>query len=51
MAELTDIPLADAIKHLRDELITAVQEGAGKGVRFRLGAVKLNLEVAATSTG
>jgi hypothetical protein len=49
--EATDIPLADAIARLRDELIRAAQEGAGKGVRFRLGPVKLDLAVAATYSG
>lgn len=51
MPETPDIPLADAIQRLRDELIVAAQEGAGKDVRFRLGPVKLDLEVAATYTG
>lgn len=51
MPEAPDIPLADAIKRLRDELIGAAQEGVGKDVRFRLGPVKLDLEVAATNTG
>src|SRR5437763_1420295 len=46
-----DIPLAAAIKRLRDELITAAQEGVGKDVRFRLGPIQLDLEVAATNTG
>ena len=51
MPDAQDIPLADAIKRLRDELISAAQEGADKDVRFRLGPIQLELEVAATNTG
>ena len=51
MAEAQDIPLADAIKRLRDELVSAAKEGADKDVRFRLGPVQLDLEVAATYSG
>jgi Trypsin-co-occurring domain 2 len=51
MSEVTDAPLADAIKRLRDELMRAAAEGADKAVRFRLGPIKLDLEVAASYSG
>ena len=50
IAEPTDIPLAEAIKHLRDELIAAAQEGVGKDVRFRMGPITLDLQIAAERT-
>ncbi|HSJ74178.1 MAG TPA: trypco2 family protein [Miltoncostaeaceae bacterium] len=51
MADAEDIPLAEAIRRLREELIAAAAEGAGEDVRFRLGPVELDLEVAATREG
>jgi Trypsin-co-occurring domain 2 len=51
MSDMTDAPLADAIKRLRDELMRAAAEGADEDVRFRLGPIKLDLEVAASYSG
>ena len=51
MAEAQDIPLADAIRRLRDELMSAAVEGADKDVRFRLGPILLDLEVTASYRG
>lgn len=51
MAEAQDIPLADAIRRLRDELMSAAVEGADKDVRFRLGPIQLDLEVTASYSG
>jgi hypothetical protein len=51
MRDEADVPLADAIKRLRDELMRAAAEGAGEDVRFRLGPIKLDLEVAASYSG
>jgi hypothetical protein len=39
------IPLADAIRALRSELVEAVREGADEEVRFALGPVELELQV------
>jgi Trypsin-co-occurring domain 2 len=57
MAERTDatgsleVPLAEAIGRLRDELMSAAAAGAGEDVRFRLGPITLDLEVTATYSG
>jgi hypothetical protein len=51
VAEAQDIPLADAIRRLRDELMSAAVEGADKDVRFRLGPIQLDLEVTASYSG
>jgi hypothetical protein len=41
----TEIPLADAIRALRRELVAAVGEGADQDVRFALGPIELELQV------
>jgi hypothetical protein len=43
-----DIPLAEAIRALRRELVAAVAEGEGEEVRFALGPVELEVELAVT---
>jgi hypothetical protein len=42
------VGLADAIRSLRTELLAAVEEGEGQGLRFRVGPVELEFEVAVT---
>jgi hypothetical protein len=42
------IPLAKAIEELRAELLSALKEGAGKELQFRLKPVQLELKVAIT---
>jgi len=39
------VGLADAIRSLRTELLAAVEEGEGQGLRFRVGPVELEFEV------
>jgi hypothetical protein len=41
----TRIPLADAIRALREELVSAVAEGEGQQVRFDLHSIELELQV------
>jgi len=43
-----DVPLADAVAGLRDELTRAWMEGQHQRVRFRPACVELTLQVAAT---
>jgi hypothetical protein len=43
-----EIPLAEAVRALRSELVEAVREGAGEEVRFALGPVELELALALT---
>ena len=43
--------LADAIAAVREQLIRAQNEGADKGLRFRVGPVELEFEVAVSHTG
>jgi hypothetical protein len=45
------IGLGAAIAALREELLKAIGEGDGKAMRFRLSAVDLSLQVAATKEG
>ena len=45
MSEPGGVPLAEYIRVLREQLETAQQEGAGRGVRFAVGAVELEFEV------
>lgn len=45
------IPLASAIRVLRQQLQDAVREGAGEELRFALGAVELELHVEAAHEG
>jgi hypothetical protein len=40
-----DVPLADAIRALRRELLAAVREGEDKEVRFALGPIELEFQV------
>jgi hypothetical protein len=42
------VGLAEAIATLREELLTAVDEGKDKAMRFRLAPVDLSLQVAIT---
>ncbi|MGP3921106.1 trypco2 family protein [Nonomuraea sp. 10N515B] len=48
MNESECVPLADYIRALRDQLETAQQEGRARGVKFAVGAVELEFEVAVT---
>ncbi|MEV4167808.1 trypco2 family protein [Nonomuraea sp. NPDC049709] len=48
MNESEGVPLADYIRVLRDQLETAQEDGQGRGVRFGVGAVELEFEVAVT---
>jgi hypothetical protein len=48
MSDPEGVPLADYIRVLRDQLETAQQEGAGRGVKFGVGAVELEFEVTMT---
>jgi hypothetical protein len=45
------VPLAKMIQDLRTELLTAVAEGEGKELRFKLQPIELDLELALTWTG
>jgi Trypsin-co-occurring domain 2 len=45
------VGLADAIRSLRTELSAAVEEGEGQGLRFRVGPVELEFELAVTKEG
>lgn len=40
-----NIPLAEAVKTLRTELLTAIAEGADKDLKFALGPVDLELQL------
>lgn len=53
MADDSPIPLADAIRALRGEIVDAMREGEGSEVRFRLGPIELEfgLEIGRTSDG
>lgn len=46
---MTDVPLSEAIASLRAELQLAMDEGAGKPLRFLVSALDVELEVAVTS--
>lgn len=46
---MTDVPLSEAIASLRAELQQAMDEGAGKPLRFLVSALDVELEVAVTS--
>jgi hypothetical protein len=43
------IPLADAIRALRSELIAAVQEDQSEEIRFALGPTEIEMEVEITT--
>jgi Trypsin-co-occurring domain 2 len=45
------IPLHDAIRILRAEIVLAAEEGTDKGVQFRLGPIDLEFSVVATREG
>jgi hypothetical protein len=45
------IPLAKAIQDLRAELLTAISEGQGQDLRFKLDPVELELSVGMTYKG
>lgn len=42
------VGLADAIRALREELITVITEGESEPIRFRLAPIELSLQVAVT---
>jgi hypothetical protein len=44
----TTVGLADAIASLREELLTAMEEGSDARMRFRLAPVELSLQAAVT---
>src|SRR5688500_13614151 len=43
------VPLADAIRSLRGQLVEAMRAGEGEEVQFRLGPVELELQVEVSS--
>jgi hypothetical protein len=45
------IPLAKAIEDLRAELLTALRDGAGQPLQFRLKPIELELKLAVTRSG
>jgi Trypsin-co-occurring domain 2 len=45
------VGLADAIGALREELVTAIAEGEGAPMRFKLAPVELTLQVGVTKEG
>lgn len=51
MPEEVEIPLAGVIRALRRELEEAVTEGEDAAVRFALGEIELELQVAVSSKG
>lgn len=51
MVEDLGIPLARVIQDLRQELLTAVAEGRGKELRFKLKPIELELNLAMTLKG
>ena len=42
---MTTIPIAQAIKAIRQEIITAVKQGADEAVKFDLGDIELEFQV------
>ena len=42
---MTTIPIAQAIKAIRQEIMTAVAAGANEAVKFDLGAIELEFQV------
>jgi hypothetical protein len=48
---MAEVPLADAITNLRQELQKAIAAGEGEQLRFDLDAVVLELDVALTTSG
>jgi Trypsin-co-occurring domain 2 len=51
VADDARIPLSDAIRALRRELVEAVKEGKDQEVKFALGPIELELQVEVSSTG
>lgn len=51
MPDDVEIPLAAVVRALRRELAAAVEEGEDQEIRFALGTIELDLEVAVSSTG
>ena len=45
---MAGIPLAEAIADLREELARAIEDGAGQAIRFELGPVEMEFELAVT---
>jgi hypothetical protein len=48
---VAEVPLAQAIKELRAELLQAIDAGKDEPLRFELDSVVLELEVALTTSG
>ena len=48
---MAGIPLAEAIADLREELARAIEEGEGEAIRFELGPVEMEFELAVTREG
>ena len=48
MADGMQIPLASAIRALREEIVEAVRAGSSEELRFALGQVELELQVQAS---
>jgi hypothetical protein len=46
-----DIGLAETVRSLRRELVTAMEDGEGASVRLRVQSVKLEIQVAVTASG
>lgn len=51
MTETTGVGLAEAIRELRAELLTAQAESAGEGVLFELGPVEMEFAVTLSRGG
>jgi len=48
---MAEVPLAEAITKLREELRQAMDDGDGESLKFELDSVALELEVGVTTTG
>lgn len=46
----SEIPLARVIEDLRNELLTALEEGVGKELQFRLQPIELELKIGVTKS-
>jgi hypothetical protein len=49
--DIGTVPLADAIRMLRRELLSAMEEGVGEALQFKLGPVELELQVQLSREG
>ena len=47
----SDIPLADVIRELRRELLTAMKAGEGESLRFEVQDLEVEMQVAVTKSG